>query len=720
MGFNFLYLLLCCVLTKLSYGERLHGQIYSSIEGGAACFRRLNGTHQAGCSSSNKGAIGVVHIVKDVSDAQWVVFNATTGPYMAVVSTDLFHSVVELFMDNPANVAGVLLYANATQKTMSFTQESMCPNEYASEPGSQCPAPDKSVWNKGGTGLIRRDIPFPIFFLPASRLEEIVKIEQCYERYNVGLESQDGKPLCSIQLNSFMWAAVNSAVCRRRSAASALLTPTKVCDPLGDNNVYYSLFPREKGPGPKKKVILVTSRIDTASLFDGIAPGAASSVVGMVTLISAATALSKMIPAYNASQYDSNVLWALLNGEAFDYIGSQRVAFDVQRAAWPPDAPLSPGDFNLHVEVGQIGGSLLDFKESASWPLYTYVHKDNDAVPKVTEFLVELSEYMQKSNMTVTNTFTNNLPPSSLHSFRRILKNVTKSGELPELLLTDHGATFTNLFYNSAMDDYEKIGYVYHNISVGIDGAFIPTDELLKNGNMTENEAQVKIARVASALAWTLYRQVTGQPYGGDYSVSAHLVDELLYCFLENKSCRLLTAADYGEAPAAEESVPRPVPLYVGVVTWASNAAAFAGHLLTLLTGTQLSVNKTVCDANTSPDNSYYWLRGWNNSGVCIETNMNFSEAISPAFLSPDYDMSSGEFSTWTESVWQTMWARVFVSAGGGGARAALGAGAAATVLTALLTFWIQRHVARVFVNAPPGSFGSGDAVPGILRTVNC
>lgn len=76
----------------------------------------------------------------------------------------------------------------------------------------------------------------------------------------------------------------------------------------------------------------------------------------------------------------------------------------------------------------------------------------------------------------------------------------------------------------------------------------------------------------------------------------------MLYCFLENKACRLLTAADYGEAPAVEESVPpRPIPLYVGVVTWAGNAAAFAGHLLTLLAGAHLSVNKTVCDANTSP-----------------------------------------------------------------------------------------------------------------------
>lgn len=81
------------------------------------------------------------------------------------------------------------------------------------------------------------------------------------------------------------------------------------------------------------------------------------------------------------------MLWALLNGEAFDYIGSQRVAFDLQRGAWPPDAPLSPSDINLHVEVGQIGGSLLEFKESASWPLYSYVHTDNVAVPKVSTYV---------------------------------------------------------------------------------------------------------------------------------------------------------------------------------------------------------------------------------------------------------------------------------------------------------------------------------------------
>lgn len=35
-------------------------------------------------------------------------------------------------------------------------------------------------------------------------------------RFNVDKTNQKGRPLCSLQLNSFMFAAVNSEVCIRR------------------------------------------------------------------------------------------------------------------------------------------------------------------------------------------------------------------------------------------------------------------------------------------------------------------------------------------------------------------------------------------------------------------------------------------------------------------------------------------------------------------------
>lgn len=53
-------------------------------------------------------------MVNDVSDAQWIAFNATAGPYVAVVSTSMFYDVIELLINHSDKVAGVLLYENET------------------------------------------------------------------------------------------------------------------------------------------------------------------------------------------------------------------------------------------------------------------------------------------------------------------------------------------------------------------------------------------------------------------------------------------------------------------------------------------------------------------------------------------------------------------------------------------------------------------------------
>ncbi|KAJ0181165.1 hypothetical protein K1T71_003250 [Dendrolimus kikuchii] len=711
------YYLLLSIFGVFANCERLHEQIYSSIKGGAACFRRLNGTHQAGCSSSDKGAVGVVQMISDITDAQWIAFNSSAGPYMAIVNTDIFKDVIEVLMGHPENVAGVVIFNNVTDSTFSFTQESRCPNEYSSGFENQCSSSSSFVWNDQGTGLLRRNIPFPIFYLPDSKMDQIEKIQECYLKFNLDKTNQKGRPLCSVQLNSFMFAAVNSEVCLRRSATSALLSPTKVCDPLGDNNVYYSLFPRPKEKETaNKSIILVTARIDSASLFDGLSPGTASSVVGTVTFLTAAATLAKMIPVTEANLYDNNVLWTLFNGEAFDYIGSQRVAYDLKKGSWPY-APLKPSNIRLHVEIGQIGGAMTVHKNDNLWPLNVYA-------PNYSVYNTEVSEFvsmMLNNTMAVNYIVSDNLPPSSLHSFRKILKNVTSSGDLPELLIVDHDEIFTNLFYNSALDQSDKIGYFYHNISIGSDGTFLTTAELLLNGTMEEFEPQVKISRVATAFAKTLYQKVTGKAYYGNITASAHLVDEILYCLLMSQACRLLYAVDFAQSEGGEEKMPtRAPPLYVGVAPVENTAPTFAGHLLALLTGQQLNLNKTGCDAPPQPGYSKYWLRGWNHTGVCIQTTMNFSQALSPAFVITDYDMKSGDYSTWTESVWQTMWARVFVSAGGGGATVAVISGCIVTVVAALLTYWLKRHAAIAFAKAPAAVVVNEDAASGILRTVNC
>lgn len=52
----------------------------------------------------------------------------------------------------------------------------------------------------------------------------------------------------------------------------------------------------------------------------------------------------------------------------------------------------------------------------------------------------------------------------------------------------------------------------------------ISTAELIADGLMKETDTQVKISRLATALAHALYQRVVGEAYTGNITVSAHLV----------------------------------------------------------------------------------------------------------------------------------------------------------------------------------------------------
>ena len=63
---------------------------------------------------------------------------------------------------------------------------------------------------------------------------------------------------------------------------------------MGDQNIFVSAGDFEKRK--PRSVIVIAARLDTASLFDGLAPGAMSSVTGVVTLLTLAHILNNTIP----------------------------------------------------------------------------------------------------------------------------------------------------------------------------------------------------------------------------------------------------------------------------------------------------------------------------------------------------------------------------------------------------------------------------------------
>jgi len=78
---------------------------------------------------------------------------------------------------------------------------------------------------------------------------------------------------------------------------------------------------------------------------------------------------------------DNNVLFLLLNGEAYDYIGSSRVVWDMKNRVFPmkpcSSATQEPPPLNLHniklfVELGQI--STLGGERGNKTTLYFHQH----------------------------------------------------------------------------------------------------------------------------------------------------------------------------------------------------------------------------------------------------------------------------------------------------------------------------------------------------------
>lgn len=284
-----------------------------------------------------------MHLIESSEDIEFVLNKPPAPPYAPILPANLFTRENVLKLRNSSYVSAlVVIPANHSQSLESFSHESKCPNNFQKYTREQtCDINDpKTTWNPFGTGLLLENFNIPIYYLYDD--DEATKLVDCFRKFNnFDFKQQSQRSLCSIQIKGFMSAASNSQVCVRRSKSNKNLSQTRFCDPLQSKNVYATLFPREiVDPDTRKnetdeKIILVSARLDTTSMFDGIGLGAMDSLVGFSTLISTGHYLRKLIEDEQEQSAKYNILFALFNGESYDYIGSQRFIYDVQKGAFP-------------------------------------------------------------------------------------------------------------------------------------------------------------------------------------------------------------------------------------------------------------------------------------------------------------------------------------------------------------------------------------------------
>ncbi|XP_050440405.1 nicastrin [Adelges cooleyi] len=616
-------LFVCLYHVSFSHADFLSikDKMYMNIKADYPCFLRLNGTNKVGCTSSRFGNVGTLHFVSNITDLKGLLNFGTAVPYIVALTPKMFtDQVLQSIELNTTKINGVVLLMNGTNReiidadnlqTMGFTPEDTCPNRYSSS--TSCPM---SPWNPHGSSILLKGWSFPIFIIYDK--ETIKEMFNCFKKYNLPTNNQNDRSLCTVELKSHMYAAVDSKTCIRRTVMSyENIRPIKFCDPLGDKNVYWSLKELAAST-PNKSVAIVAARLDATSMFQDLAPGALSTATSIVTLLATAKFISEILPYDEAKNYSNNIMFMLFNGEAYDYIGSSRVVYDMAKLNFPNDnVKLQLDNIGLFVELSQIHYD----KE-----IVFHRPKKYNASENIQNFISIFQNNLAKDGFNIIESASSSIPPASIHSFLKA------DAQFPGLVLAGFEEQFKNLFYHSVMDDANSIEFTSADISN-------------------------TLAKISTSLGSSLYSFVTNSTYNGNNNVDPEYIKKLLDCYVKSTNCTLFQSLTSLPLPD------RPPNYYISIDLITNTITTLTRLLLSSFGSSKIEsvLNEEDCNTyETKPGFSALWLKG-NFYNGCYSTTSNYTDAISPAFIIPGYDLSSPRFSTWTESVWQEVQIRMFL-----------------------------------------------------------
>lgn len=657
------------------FADRTSRKIYETIQANHFCFRRLNATHQIGCSSARRGNVGVVHLVEEIEDIEWITKTGPYPPYIAVLSMPYFNMANMTKLKLSKRVSGVMVLKPDDDDIPSeFSPEKSCPNEnfglYSEDIHyARC---NKIKWNPYNPiqGMMYEDWNIPIFLI--TKNDSISKIKNnCFNKFN---KAKNGIiptwPLCSAQLKSVMLAAKDTSTCMRRSNIITNLNPAKLCDPLGSFNIHTTLFP-ETINATNRSVIIVGARLDAFSLFDNLAPGGHTSVTGLVTFLSVAHTMTKLKEYLKLENPEKNILFTIFNGEAFDYIGSSRMVYDMQKGDFPPKNKNNQTSYYLEhishfIELSQLSS------ENDVWlhvdPIST--GKSAEVNLMVNNLIKELKKQAKLINKTVSMEEApreNPIPPASMQSF---LKH---DNQIAGVLISDHSTEFINKYYNSLYDDAETLGIIND-----------------------KEKLSSQLATTAAVLSRTLYKMLTGKDYAEDL-IDVSLVSELLECYLINASCKLFQ--EINDPDKKGKLREEPYTLYVGVdpKIHQSPATIFTRYLFSYLTGVLVeNMSQENCSSNQNTMlYDYRWMAGPNLTGVCVRSSVFQTDAVSPAFLLKDWN--SREYSTWSESIWEDSSVMIFLQPSRTKEAATLVAGCIISALSFAIVYFANKRASILF-----------------------
>uniref|UniRef100_A0A673WRH8 Nicastrin n=1 Tax=Salmo trutta TaxID=8032 RepID=A0A673WRH8_SALTR len=647
-----------CWLFKNVSSNSVAQKIYVELNNTVPCVRLLNATHQIGCQSSISGDTGVIHVLESEADLEWPLSKGPNPPYMVLLESSLFTNW------NTLTVTIV--------HPPEFSPHTTCPNEntgvYTETYDHNLAHCNTTVWNPRGNGLSYEEFDFPVFSLKEDNETEVIKQVRSHFKGDV-LFYSISYPLCAMQLFSHMYAVTDTATCMRRGSIDFSTSPVMVCNPLGDYNVCAFIRPYNStafGHKENESVVVAAARLDSRAFFLQDSTGAEGSVSGFVTLLAAAQALRE---ATQEAPPTRNILFAFFHGEVFDYIGSSRMVYDMKNNKFVIDLD------NVHsiLEIGQVavrsGTNLFLHSDPVS-------RRNNTIHDEVTNLVKNLQSSTAGLNFSFVETgFSQPLPPSSFQRFLR-------ARAIPGIFLADHQTAFNNRYYESFYDDAAHLNLTYpSNLS--------PEEQL----EFVTDTAK-SLTEVATAVARALFKQAGGNnSQVNNINADPKTVTQMLYGFLVRSNNSWFQAL---MAPELKD-----LPHQANALTY------LVQYLLANLTGTATNLTQSQCKKPDELPNestymySYFWVQGMvppnstQRESFCVRTAVRLAKAVSPAFDLGDY--VSKEYSTWTESQWTFIKARIFLVASRDLEMLTLGVGVAVLFTSLLVTYFVSTKADVLF-----------------------
>ncbi|CAJ0951688.1 unnamed protein product [Ranitomeya imitator] len=355
---------------------------------------------------------------------------------------------------------------------------------------------------------------------------------------------------------------------------------------------YIVMYPAWKtAADPQRQNI---AALDGRSFFWNLAPSAESTVSALVTQLAAAEAIHKVADSQSLPR---NIMFAFFQGEVFDYIGSSRMVYDMEKGKFP----IRLNNIHSFVELSQV--ALRN--DSTLWIHTDPISRSNKSVNTEVEQLIQfLKNSSINTNVTLQETDQSQpLPPASFQRFLRVR-------DIPGVVLTDHRSAYRNKYYNSMYDTAASINMNYPS-------------------GLSKEEAL-------------------------NYITEAAQVTRMLYGFLvmsNNSWFQSIIKSDWkgnlGEKPPQYYVTASPI----GRTQSPNPPTSFLISVLANLTGQVLY--------------EYLWVQGPLNDNsttrapYCVRTTLHSYLAESPAFELNEWD--STNYSTWTESRWKEIRARIFL-----------------------------------------------------------